>query len=296
EDLHKDLNARWNHILIKGLDKEVRSELCKQYIPPQNCGNIRAPKLNPVIQHFLSDVNKKKEVFNENKQNQLSSCLSALGQALNKILSSREIQIPLDIAKPLGDAETANNQLEDRDNIEGSISLPSRIVECEEEQWARSGYETIASISKVPNIQLSGRLRLFYEKWADISNDNVVLSWILGYKIPFKDRPVQQYIPRSLRSINIDTEWELADYAFEKIINSFGTPEFDLFASVQNTKCPRFSSWKRDPDAEKIDAFTFSWKDINFYAFPPFSLIPKVLQKILSDRAQGIVVVPLFEP
>nr|XP_034836267.1 uncharacterized protein LOC117992666 isoform X1 [Maniola hyperantus] len=104
DNLHKDIIPRWNHILIKGLDKEVRSELCKQYLPPQNCGNIRAPKLNPLIQHFLSDVNKKKEVFSENKQNQLSSCLAALGQALNKILSSKETQIPLDIVKSLSDA------------------------------------------------------------------------------------------------------------------------------------------------------------------------------------------------
>lgn len=94
------------------------------------------------------------------------------------------------------------------------------------------------------------------------------------------------------RLINVDTEWQLADYAFERIKHCFGTPDFDLFASVQNAKCTHYASWKLDPDAEVIDAFTFSWNNLKFYAFPPFSLICKVLQKIISDKACGILVVP----
>ena len=30
----------------------------------------------------------------------------------------------------------------------------------------------------------------------------------------------------------------------------------------------------------------------SFYAFPPFSILPKVLQKILSDKATGLLVIP----
>ena len=47
-----------------------------------------------------------------------------------------------------------------------------------------------------------------------------------------------------------------------------------------------------DPEAYAVDAFTFSWSDITFYAFPPFSIIPQVLQKIVADRATGLLVVP----
>lgn len=94
------------------------------------------------------------------------------------------------------------------------------------------------------------------------------------------------------RKINIDTEWELADFAYNQIINHLGTPEFDLFANIDNFKCSRYASWKMDPGAEIIDAFTFHWGNLNFYAFPPFSLISKVLQKIVNDRAEGIMVVP----
>lgn len=89
-----------------------------------------------------------------------------------------------------------------------------------------------------------------------------------------------------------DTEWELANYAFRDIVNFLDKPEVDLFASRINTKCNKFVSWKNEPGAWKIDAFTIPWTKLNFYAFPPFSLILKMLQKILHEKAEGIVVVP----
>lgn len=96
------------------------------------------------------------------------------------------------------------------------------------------------------------------------------------------------------RKINIDTEWQLCDQAYTSIIKSFGEPNIDLFASRINAKCTKYISWKRDPFAYDIDAFTINWQKHNFYAFPPFSLILKVLNKIISDRACGIVVVPYW--
>ena len=41
-----------------------------------------------------------------------------------------------------------------------------------------------------------------------------------------------------------------------------------------------------------MDAFTVDWKNIEFYAFPPFSCIPRVIQKIWNDKATGILIVP----
>lgn len=94
------------------------------------------------------------------------------------------------------------------------------------------------------------------------------------------------------RSLAVETEYSLSSKAFRKIIDAFGTPEVDLFASKQNSKCPKYVSWHRDPDSFTIDAFTISWKDMYFYAFPPFPLIPKVLNKIIVERATGLLVVP----
>lgn len=91
-----------------------------------------------------------------------------------------------------------------------------------------------------------------------------------------------------------DTEWELADYAFLELKNKLGIPQIDLFATRRNTKCHYFVSWKNEPDAWAIDAFTISWQNIFFYAFPPFSLILKTIQKIIHDKAEGIIVVPYW--
>lgn len=89
-----------------------------------------------------------------------------------------------------------------------------------------------------------------------------------------------------------DTEYELANHAFRTIQDRLMNPEIDLFASRNNRKCLHFVSWILDPDAVTIDAFTISWTNLKFYAFPPFCLIPRVLQKIIVERAEGIVVVP----
>ena len=77
-------------------------------------------------------------------------------------------------------------------------------------------------------------------------------------------------------------------------MNSYGRPEIDLFASRLNAKCDKYVSWKRDPSAFNIDAFTLDWSPYLFYAFPPFSLILKCLRKIINDEATGILVVPYW--
>ena len=41
-----------------------------------------------------------------------------------------------------------------------------------------------------------------------------------------------------------------------------------------------------------VDAFSIEWSQFFFYAFPPFCLIPRRVQKIIHDRASGILVIP----
>lgn len=97
---------------------------------------------------------------------------------------------------------------------------------------------------------------------------------------------------RESRIRNVDTEWKLADNTFQEILQTSPNSTIDLFASNSNTKCNSFCSWICHPDAEAFDAFMISWKSRPFYAFPPFSMILRTLQKIISDEASSIVVVP----
>ena len=97
------------------------------------------------------------------------------------------------------------------------------------------------------------------------------------------------------RRMSVETEWALSNKVFKIIFEKLGPFDIDLFASQNNNKCKNYVSWKPDPFSVAIDAFTISWTNKNFYAFPPFSLILKTLQKIIDDRAVGVIVVPLWE-
>ena len=65
-----------------------------------------------------------------------------------------------------------------------------------------------------------------------------------------------------------------------------------MFASTINAQLPRFFPYRQNPKAEVINAFCVSWHNLSFYCFRLFSCIGKVLQKIISDNAIGILIVP----
>ena len=87
---------------------------------------------------------------------------------------------------------------------------------------------------------------------------------------------------------------EMHPVIFDKICKRWGTPVVDLFASRLNAKLDTYFSWKPDPGATAVDAFTEDWSEHNFYAFPPFNMIGRVLRKVENDNAQGIIVVPYW--
>ena len=88
------------------------------------------------------------------------------------------------------------------------------------------------------------------------------------------------------------TEWKLNASVFQSIVREFGKPAIDLFASRLNFQLKPYISWKPDPEACHVDAFTLDWSNIVFYAFPPFSIISQVIKKIEVDGATGILIVP----
>ena len=87
-----------------------------------------------------------------------------------------------------------------------------------------------------------------------------------------------------------ETEWSLQPKIFKKLEKMLGQFDLDLFATRLNAKCRRFFAWKPDPEAEAIDALAHSWKGIYAYAFPPFSLLTQVIQKISLDQADVTLV------
>ena len=114
--------------------------------------------------------------------------------------------------------------------------------------------------------------------------------WISAAHIPGKQNITAD---KESRRQNIDAEWKLDESALQTALRQLGaSPVIDLFASRLNCQMQRYISYRPDPEAEAVDAFSVSWEHLQFYAFPPFSIIGRVLQKIQRDQAQGIVVVP----
>lgn len=58
---------------------------------------------------------------------------------------------------------------------------------------------------------------------------------------------------RESRYSNIDTQWKLDGWIFERLCGWFGVPDIDLFASRINAQLPTYVSWKPDPGAKYID-------------------------------------------
>ncbi|XP_047020952.1 uncharacterized protein LOC124630949 [Helicoverpa zea] len=103
DNLHKDLATRWRHTLIYGLAKEEKADMLQIYLPPENCQQMKAPILNPEIKSAISEVNVKKDIYSESKQNQMASCIAAIGKALSLTLPLTG-QVPQELIKTLSDA------------------------------------------------------------------------------------------------------------------------------------------------------------------------------------------------
>ena len=114
------------------------------------------------------------------------------------------------------------------------------------------------------------------------------------------------YIPGKLniiadnqsRKFSAELEWKLNSHVFVQITAVLSRLSFkcdiDLFASRLHFQISPYVSYRPDPDAYAVDAFTLTWSSFTFYAFPPFSIIPQVLQKVSQDRATGLLIIPFW--
>lgn len=122
-------------------------------------------------------------------------------------------------------------------------------------------------------------------EWAISKNNWIVATHLPGILNVEADRESRQQETR--------TEWMLNKSTFRYALKELDfRPETDLFASRINKQLPAFFSYRPDPDCIGVNSFTEDWHNISFYAFPPFACLPQVIQKIHSDKAVGILVVP----
>ena len=96
------------------------------------------------------------------------------------------------------------------------------------------------------------------------------------------------------RTLHDDMEWQLDRDVFLQVCTVLGSCGIDLFASRLNYHLEKYVSFLPDPLARAVDAFTFTWEHFTYYAFPPFSLLGKIIQKISMDKATVVLIAPLW--
>lgn len=107
-------------------------------------------------------------------------------------------------------------------------------------------------------------------------------NWLLATYTPGKQNVVADTLSKEFITA---LERALKHSFFDKIVAHFDAPDVDLFASRINNQIGAYVSWKPDPHALYIDAFTVHWASFtNSYAFPSFCSISRCLQKVVQEH------------
>ena len=89
----------------------------------------------------------------------------------------------------------------------------------------------------------------------------------------------------------IQTEWSLPQQVFNLLCSKWAQPQVDLFATRFNHKLPQFVSPVPDPTAWAVDALSLPWGNLDVYAFPPVSLVPQVVAKMIDQGCRRMILI-----
>ena len=89
-------------------------------------------------------------------------------------------------------------------------------------------------------------------------------------------------------------EWALAQEVATSVFLMLGEPQVDLFATADNTKLPMFCSLTRGQGEKVVDAMSIPWTRLHSFAFPPTVLLPRVISKIIREKAMVLLIAPAW--
>ena len=89
------------------------------------------------------------------------------------------------------------------------------------------------------------------------------------------------------------TEWTMAMESLRPVFAKWGEPQIDIFSTFANRRLVKFVSPYPDPRAEWTDAMSMPWDKERglLYAFPPFKMVPQVLQKIAQSLGVQVILI-----
>ena len=96
----------------------------------------------------------------------------------------------------------------------------------------------------------------------------------------------------------LTTEWTMAMESLRPVFAKWSERRIDLFATFANRGLVKFVSPYPDPRAEWTDAMSMPWDYGRglLYAFPPFKMVPQVLQKIAQSPGVEVILIAQLQP
>ena len=88
--------------------------------------------------------------------------------------------------------------------------------------------------------------------------------------------------------------WMLHPNLFALLDELWGPHSIDRFATFQNAQIMRFNSRFWEPGSEAVDSMLQDWSKDNNYINPPWVMLPKIVEKIISEKALATVIAPMF--
>ena len=127
-----------------------------------------------------------------------------------------------------------------------------------------------------------------------------ILSWCLEQDIVIRVRHIPgkfNILADHLSRLDkpIKTEWALDQTVANSVFQMLNFPNVDLFATRFSHRLPLYVSPVQDYKALAIDALSImDWNHLHAYAFPPFILIPAVLEKIQQHQCRIVLIAPFW--
>ena len=131
-------------------------------------------------------------------------------------------------------------------------------------------------------------LHLAKEIWTYLIDKQITLT---AEYIPSKLNKIADFKSRNCQDWG---DWKLDKTIFKKVIVLWGMPEIDLFASRTSHQIPKYYSWNPDPHCLAVDALVQKWDQNLLYAFPPFCLIGRCLEKLRRTSTTLILIAPIW--
>lgn len=88
ESIHCNLSQLWQPLLKKGMPKEYKDKLLKEYLVPDNCKLLEAPKLNAEISAAVSDMIRNRDKTLIVSQQQLGASITAVSRGIGILLEN----------------------------------------------------------------------------------------------------------------------------------------------------------------------------------------------------------------